>query len=70
VTLSEFHPDLLESRQTDAAVKLRRGIDRVMVKRGRFVGHCVDRFRYNAPCTKNGSASARQYRPLREGRKQ
>jgi hypothetical protein len=47
VTLSEFHPDLLESRQTDATVKLRRGIDRVMVKRGRFVGHSVDRVRYD-----------------------
>ena len=55
MTLSEFHPDLLESRQTNATVKLRRRIDRVMVKRGRFVGHSVDRFRYN--------------RPLREGAK-
>jgi hypothetical protein len=49
VTLSEFHPDLLESRQTNATVKLRRRIDRVMAKRGRLVGHSVDRFRYNAP---------------------
>jgi hypothetical protein len=31
-----------------------------MVKRGRFVGHSVDGFRYNAACTENGSASARQ----------
>jgi hypothetical protein len=69
VILGEIHPDLLESRQTNATVKLRRRIDRVMVKRGRFVGHGVDRFRYDAPCTENGSASAR-VRPLREGRKQ
>jgi hypothetical protein len=60
VTLSEIHPDLLESRQTNATVKLRRRIDRVMVKRGRFVGHGVDRFRYDAPATENGSASAPQ----------
>jgi hypothetical protein len=39
-----------------------------MVKRGRFVGHSVDRFRYNAPCTENGSTSARnKLRLLREG---
>jgi hypothetical protein len=66
MTLSEFHPDLLESRQTNATVKLRRRIDRVMVKRRRFVGHSVDRFRYNAPCTENGSASAREGRKLFE----
>jgi hypothetical protein len=45
VTLSKIHPDLLESRQTNATVKLRRRIDRVMAKRGRLVGHGVDGFR-------------------------
>jgi hypothetical protein len=60
VILGEIHPDLLESRQTNAAVKLRRRIDRVTIKRGRFVGHGVDRFRYDAPCHGKWRASAPQ----------
>jgi hypothetical protein len=71
VTLSEFHPDLFESGQTNATVKLRRRIDRVMVKRRRFVGHSVDASGTTRLARKMAVLRrTNKLRPLREGRKQ
>jgi hypothetical protein len=70
VTLSEFHPDLLESRQTNATVKLRRRIDRVMVKRGRFFSMVLIATGTTFAAEIAVLRRDNKLRPLREGRKQ